>query len=308
MKALLQITLICLILTSCSHYVCPPPVKIRYEYVYNYKPKLLKSWETSTWRKDKKPVEYIKYDQNGNEIEIGEYGEIWHFQETKQNSDSTVSIISGHGTYPKKLNTVTFKTYNDSNQILTEEVWRYHDNQKDYLVYKTDFKYSNGILVNEIEYDSEGEITREKSYDIENNVETENRKKTIYEPFVRIGGNSKDSTRYDSIGRPVENYNYYKGKFIRRTVWDYNDQDDIVTTYKYDDHPDSLWSYTEIRYDYLTNQPARKYWKVLNSRTETKDIYIYNRKKLLKKVLHYGVDLQGRDELQYYKKYKYELY
>ena len=297
-----------MILTSCSYYVSPPPVKIRYEYVYNYKPKLLKSWETSIWRKDKRPVEYIKYDQNGNEIEIGEYGEIWHFRETKQNSDSTVSTISGHGTNPKKLNTVTFKSYNDSNQILTQEVWRYHDNEKDYLVYKTEFKYFNGNLVNEIEYDSEGEITREKSYDIENNVETDNREKTIYEPFVRIGGDSKDSTRYDSKGRPVENYHYYKGKFLRRTVWVYNDQDDLVTTYKYDDHPDSLWSYTETRYDYLTNQPQRKYWKVLNSRTETKDIYIYNRKKLLKTVLHYGVDLQGRDELQYYKKYKYELY
>lgn len=297
-----------MILTSCSYYVSPPPVKIRYEYVYNYKPKLLKSWETSTWRKDKRPVDYIKYDQNGNEIEIGEYGEIWHFRETKQNSDSTVSIISGHGTYPKKLNTVTFKSYNDSNQILTQEVWRYHDNEKDYLVYKTEFKYSNGNLVNEIGYDSEGEITREKSYDIENNVETDNREKTIYEPFVRIGGDSKDSTRYDSKGRPVENYHYYKGKFLRRTVWVYNDKYDMVTEYMYDDHPDSLWSFTETRFHYSTGQPERAFWKVLNSKTETTEYYKYNSKKLLEKVLHYDTDLEGRDELQYYRKFKYEFY
>lgn len=307
MKTLLQILSICLTLSSCSYYGSPPLVKVRYEYLYNYKPKLLKSWKTSTWRKDKRLVEYIKYDKNGNEIEIGEYGEIWHFQEVKQNLDSTVSITSGHGNYPKKLNTATFNTYNDSNEILTKEVWRYHDNKKEYLVYRTEYMYSNSKLTKEIEYDSDRNITREKNYDIQNNMETEDHKKTIYEPFVRIGGDTKDSSTYDTTGRIIEKYHFYKGAFLRRTLWVYNDQDHIVTTYLYDNHPDSLWSFTEITYDFLTKQPERMYWKVLNSRTESKEIYIYNRMKLLNKILHYGVDIESRDVLDYYKKYKYKL-
>src|SRR5690606_5489427 len=141
MTRLLQIIIMLLTLNSCGYYVYPPKVKVRYAYDYTYKSKLFKDWETSKWRKFKTKTEYVKYDRNGNEIEIGEYGESWCKVVSKELPDSSVQIISYSGTYPKKINTVTYKTYNDRNQVLTEEFWRFKDNKKDYLINKTVFSY-----------------------------------------------------------------------------------------------------------------------------------------------------------------------
>lgn len=308
MSKLLIHILSAILLCSCSYYVHPPKVQTKYIYNYSFKKKINKDWENSKLRKTKTLSGYIKYDRNGNEIEVGEYGEIWHFRDVKENKDSSISIVSGHGIYPKKLNTVSYKKFNDSSQVIEENVWRFKDNKKSYLVHKTIFEYSMNQLVKELEFDNNDSLIRTKNYDLEKNVESEIRKKTIYEPFVKIQGNSIDSIRYDSLNREIEKLHYYKGKFLRRIVTVYNDEQNIVTVYLYDDEPDKLWSYTETRYDYFTKQPLRKYWKVLNSTTETKDIYIYNRKKLLVKILHYNVDQNGKDELQHYTRYKYKLY
>jgi len=297
-----------ILFTSCSYYVYPPKIHTKYVYKYSFKDKINKDWEKSKWRKTKILSEYIKYDRKGNEIEVGEYGELWHLREVTENNDSIVSFVSGHGRYPKKLNTVSYKTFNDSNLVIQENVWRFKNNKKNYLVYKTLFEYSNNQLRKELEFDNNDSLIRTKNYDLEKNIESELRNKTIYEPFVRIKGNSIDSITIDSLNREIEKIHYYKGKFLRRTVTIYNDDHNIVTKYLYDDDPDKLWSYTETKYDYLTKQPLRKFWKVLNSTTETKDIYIYNRKKLLVKILHYNVAQNGRDELEYYTKYKYKLY
>ena len=132
------------------------------------------------------------------------YGEIWRFREVKKNSDSTIMVTSGHGVYPKKLNTVTYKTYNVDNQVMTEETWRYKNNVKDYLVFKTVFTYTDNQLSKETEFDADGKVIREKDYDLNSNVEKENRSKTIYEPFLRVDGNSIDSIRYDTSGQVIE--------------------------------------------------------------------------------------------------------
>lgn len=303
MKRHFQIAIILLTLSSCGYYVFPPKVKVRYQYDYTYKQKLFKDWETSKWRKHKTKTAYIKYDRNGNEIEIGEYGEIWHFSNVKTNPDSSVSIVSGHGVYPKKLNTVTYKTYNDSNQVMTEEVWRFKDNKKDYLVYKTIFSYSDNQLAKETEFDADGQIIREKDYDFTSNVHNENRNKTIYEPFVRVDGNSIDTVRYDTSGQVIEKIHYYNGKFLYRQEFLYSDFGTIKTELRYDDKPDSLWSITEWRYDIITKQITRKYWNVINSTTERREEFIYDRKKLLKRIERYNAE-----EKTGYTKYKYKLY
>lgn len=300
--------IIIIFFSSCAYYVNPPKVKVSTEYSYVYKDKILKDWENSSWRRYKRKQGYIKFDENQNEIEYGEYGEIWHFRRTKVNPDSSISVISGHGKYPKKLNTVTYNTYNDSSKLIEERIWQFKDNKKDRLVSKTILLYQANDLIKETEFDSEGNIKREKNYNLEDLTEVDNRFETIYEPFVKVDGESRYEIKVDSLGREIEKYHYYKGKFLRRTVWIYNDSDGITTEYKYDDKPDSLWSISEIRYDIFSKRPIRKYWKVVNSRTETKDIYKYNRKKLLKKVFHYNVDIDGTDELQSLTKYKYKLY
>jgi hypothetical protein len=303
MKRHFQIAIILLTLSSCGYYVYPPKVKVRYEYDYTYKQKLFKDWETSKWRKHKTKIAYVKYDRIGNEIEIGEYGEIWHFRNVTTNSDSSVSIVSGHGVYPKKLNTVTYKTYNDSNQVMTEEVWRFKDNKKDYLVYKTIFSYTDNQLTKETEFDADGKIIREKDYDLLSNVQNENRNKTIYEPFVRVDGNSIDTVRYDTSGQVIEKIHYYNGKFLYRQEFLYSDFGTIKTELRYDDKPDSLWSITEWRYDIITKQLTRKYWNVINSTTERREEFIYDRKKLLRRIDRYNAE-----EKTGYTKYKYKLY
>jgi len=290
-------------LNSCGYYVYPPKVKKRYSYDYTYKPKLFKEWETSKWRKYKTKTDYIKYDKNGNEVEIGEYGEIWHFREVKKNTDSTIMVTSGHGVYPKKLNTVTYKTYNVDNQVMTEETWRYKNNVKDYLVFKTVFTYTDNQLSKETEFDADGKVIREKDYDLISNVQNENRSKTIYEPFLRVDGNSIDSIRYDTSGQVIEKIHFYNEKFLYRKEFRYSDFGTIKTELSYHDKPDSLWSVTEWRYDIITNQLIRKYWNVINSSVERREEFIYNRKKLLKRIERFNAKRKTG-----YTKYKYKLY
>ena len=303
MTRIFQITLILFALSSCSYNINSPKLKIRYEYDYSYKPKLFKEWERSKWRKHKTKTAYVKYDRKGNEIEIGEYGELWHFREVTTNSDSSISIVSGHGVYPKRLNTVTFKTYNDSNQIIAEEVWRFKDNKKSYLVYKTVFTYTDKQLTKETDFDADGQIIREKNYDLISHVQSENSKKTIYKPFVRVDGNSIDTIRYDTSGQVIEKIHYYNGKFLYRQEFLYSDYGNIKTELRYDDQPDSLWSITKWTYDSITKQLSRRYWNVINSTTEKREEFIYNRKKLLKRIERYN----DREKTGY-TKYRYKLY
>ena len=292
-------------LNSCSYRINSHIVKTRYEYRHNFYRN--KNYEISKWRKAKDKTGYIKYDKNGNEIEIAEYGEIWHFREVTTNPDSTIMVTSGHGRHMKKLNTVTFKTYNEGNQIISEECWRFKDNKKNYLLYKTEFRYLNGEIIGEVEYDSDGNISREMYFNEDKTVQVNNKNRPFYEPIVRVEGNSKYELKYDSLGREIEEFHYSNGEFLRRTVTVY--QDDLITTYLYDDAPDKLWCYTEEKYNYLTDKIIRRYWKVIDSSVEEKEIFEYNKKGLLRKVSTYRVDLRtGKDKLEKYTKYRYDYY
>lgn len=303
MKRLFQTLIILLTLNSCGYYVYPPKVKVRYTYHYTYKSKLFKDWETSKWRKYKTKAEYVKYDRSGNEIEVGKYGESWCKVVSKELPDGSLQVTSYSGVYPKKLSTVTYKTYNDSNQVLTKEVWSFNDNKIDSLVYKTVFNYTDNKLTKETEFDADGRVISEKSYGSISNVQNENGTKIIYEPSVSVDGNSVDSTRYDTMGRVVDKIHYYNGKFLYRQEFRYSDYGTIKTELRYDDEPDSLWSITEWRYDIITKQLSRKYWNVINSTTETREEFVYNRKKLLKRIDRYNAE-----EKTGYTKYKYKLY
>src|SRR5690606_4730590 len=82
-------------LTSCSYYGYPPKVDTRTEIQYSYKRH--KNFKTSKWKKTSQKTGYERYDKKGNLIEEGNYGEIWHFRSVKKNSDSSISVTSGHG-------------------------------------------------------------------------------------------------------------------------------------------------------------------------------------------------------------------
>lgn len=300
---ILNLMILLIGISSCSYKISSPKVKTRYEYDHVYRTN--KNFEISKWRKKKTKIGYVKYDRNGNEIEIGEYGETWRFRKVITNPDSTISSVSGHGRYMKKLNTVSFKTYNQDNQIISEDYWSYKDNKKDYLIYRTEFRYFSGELVGEIEYDSEGNVSREMRYNEDKTIQVNDKKRPFYEPMVRVEGNSKYEIKYDSLGREVEKVHYLNGKFLRRTVTVY--ERNLKTKYLYDDSPDKLWSLTEEKYDYLTDKLIRRYWKVLDSTTERIEMFEYNRKGLLKRILTYAVDVQtGKNKLESFTRYKYE--
>ena len=76
----------------------------------------------------------------------------------------------------------------------------------------------------------------------------------------------------------------------------------MVIEIRYDNKPDSLFCITEWQYNY-DKQLTRKFRKIIGSKTETKDVYIYDKRKLIVKILHYDGEQIGG-----YTKFKYKLY
>lgn len=292
-------------LTSCSYYVYPPNVETRTEIQYSYKTKF-KGYETSRWRKYKQKTGYEKYDKKGNTVEEGDFGEIWHFRSVKKNADSSISVTSGHGRNYKNINTVHYYVYDSTGKKTQDEHWQFKDNKKDYLIYKTIYEYNGkGKLITETELDKANIISRLQDFSKDELNQTISKDSVFnfsYEGITRVAGKRQDTTTIDSLGRPIEIIHYYKDKFLNRIEYRYDRWGDIVTEIRYDDKPDSLWCITEWQYNF-DKQLIRKFWKVVGDKTETKDLYIYNRKKLLKKILHYS-----GEELISYTKYRYKLY
>ena len=291
-------------LSSCSNYVFPPKVDTRTEIQYSYKTN--KDYERSKWRKNNQKTGYVRYDKKGNVLEEGEFGEIWHFRSVTTNADSSISVTSGHGRNYKNLNTVHYYVYDSTSKKTQDELWQFKDNRKDYLIYKTLFEYdAKGKLIKETELDKDNKISRFQDYSKEEINQTISKDSVLnfsYEGITRVEGKRQDTTITDSLGRPIEKIHYYKDKFLYRQEFRYDRWGEIVTEIRYDNKPDSLWCITEWQYNY-DKQPIQKFWKVIGSKTEIKDVYIYNRKKLLVKILHYS-----GEELEGYTKYKYKLY
>jgi hypothetical protein len=292
-------------LTSCSYYFYPPKVDTRTEIQYSYKRD--KNFKTSKWKKTSRKTGYERYDKKGNIIEEAEYGEIWHFRKVTTNADSSISVTSGHGRNWKNINKIHYYVYDSTSKKTQDELWQFKDNKKSYLIYKTVFEYdTSGKLIKETEYDKDSKVSRLQDYSKDNSNQTISKDSVYnfsYEGITRVEGKRQDTTITDSLGRPIEKIHYYKDKFLYRIEYRYDRWGDIVTEIRYDNKPDSLWCITEWQYDIITKQPTRKFWKVIGSKTETKDIYIYNRKKLLVKILHYS-----GEELRGFTRYKYKLY
>ena len=304
MKKLIIIGLL-LGLTSCSYYFYPPKVDTRTEIEYSYKRD--KNLKISKWKKASQKIGYERYDKKGNLIEEGNYGERKCLYYESKNADSSVNVTIGHSYNYKNLNKVHYYVYDNNGKKTGNELWQFKDNNKSYLIYRTIFEYNtSGKLIKETEYDKDSKVSRIQDYSKDNSNQITSKDSVFnfsYEDITRVDGKRQDTTLTDSLGRPVEKIHYYKDKFLYRQEFRYDRWGDIVTELRYDNKPDSLWCITEWQYDIITKQPTRKFWKVIGSKTETKDVYVYNRKKLLVKILHYS-----GEELNGYTKYKYKLY
>lgn len=246
---------------------------------------------------------YVKYDSNKNAIEEGEFGEIKHFSSVTKTSDSTTSITSGHGRNYDNLNTVKFNKFDIENRLIEDELWKYYNNTKNYLIYRTQYHYnSKGQLTKETEYDKDNNISRTKSYHISGNriVSIDTVYNFTKEGITRIDGESRDTTYLDSLNRPKEIIHFFKGNFLSRHIFLYNKYSNTETELRYHNKPDSLWCITEYRYDIFDDKITRQFWKVIGSSTETKQIYEYDKKRRLVKILNYSVDkLTGYTKFEY---------
>lgn len=292
-------------LASCSSYYYPPlKVETRIEKVYSYKSTPLSGY--SKWRKYEPHTKFERYDKNGNIIEEGEYGEIEHFRDIKKNKDSSETVISGHYYNFKKINTVHYYQYDSTKKVVLDELWRFKDNKKNYLVSKTVYEYDvNGHLAKETEYDQKNEVRRSIVYSENKShrtTATVNTEKVFHEGINRVDTIGQDTTITDSLNRPISKIHYFRNKFLYREEFRYSKDENMVTVLIYDENLDNLSSIKEFQYD-DNRKLIRVFWKEIGSETKSTDIYIYDWRDLLIKIKHF----RG-DELEGYTKYKYTLY
>jgi hypothetical protein len=191
MKQAFLLLLSATLLSSCTYCLYPPKIKTVTSQEFRFK--YDKNHNLSKWKKFKTPLEYIKYDEKGNKIEVGKYGERWaKMEHTKDTIDgkSFISTTIYHGTYPKRLNMVTYYTYNDSNQITKEENWLFRNNKP---VSKNVLTYFDNGLVKETDFDENGQIVSEDEYHLESSEKSD----TQHVPMQNNCSEIRDEYIYD---------------------------------------------------------------------------------------------------------------
>jgi len=146
------------------------------------------------------------------------------------------------------------------------------------------------------------------------NPDSTEKKMIIYEydqegKLVEKTDSDGRSLMYDSQGRPLEIFLYdQSGRITDYRKYNKGDElawhehyfytPSIKTTLHYD-AADKLFSISE--FEGSVNKPIRYFYKEISSPVETRDVYIYDRSSLLKKILHYD-----RDQLNGYTLYNYK--
>lgn len=261
----------------------------------------------SKWKKSRQKIGYEKYGKMGEIIEEGRYGELKYIYKETKNADSSISEIIDVKFDYKNLRTVHYFFFTSRGSKSHEELWQFKDNKKDSLIYKTIFEYDTiGHLIKETEYNNGNKISRLRVY-LKGNPNQTISKDSFFifsnEGISKFDGILQDTTTRDSRRRPIEITQYFNDKFLYRKEFRYGLlESNFVTELRFDNKPNNLSYITEWQYDQMTNQPIRKFRKQIEGiNSELKDIYIYNRKQLLVKVLHYD-----RDKLTDYTKFKYK--
>ncbi|NVN95125.1 MAG: hypothetical protein HXX18_07580 [Bacteroidetes bacterium] len=274
--------------------------------------------ETSIWTytndkgKEKTQTQlesFVVYDKQGKEIEYGDFGE--SFGKQVIGKDSSVSWFCGKDY--SKINAVDFTTYDKDGRKLKEETWFYKDNKKNWTSGYTIFKYSTfGLLIKEIRFTEKDSIEKTVTYIYDNN--NSNNIEIIDSTFNSYYSTNKISihksiNQFDTLNRIVSTTEFSNAKLLLIRKFLYREGTDITTELRYNNANDtSLWSITETKIGYIKQFPYPKkkleiFCKVINSSTEKREIYIYNKEFLLDKIEYYaGVMLTG------YSKFNYEYY
>jgi len=272
--------------------------------------------ENNCGRKIKKSQLYYfsVFDKKGNEIESGMYGENhgWTVVDTLKNGEIAVTHYDSWDY--SKISSVNFNTYDEKGKIIKEETWFFKNNKKNWFAgYKIFIYNANGFIEREISFSDKDVVGNVKKYfydNIDNNIEI------IDSTFISsVNETTKISVHrtindFDSLNRQILSVEYSNDNFLFKKFFLYRNGTDIITELRYNNKSDScLWSISETKYGYSKSycqggkKKLEKFQKIINSSSEERDIYIYNKKCELKKIEHYsGIELVG------YTKFKYEYY
>ncbi len=292
------------VLCSCAQKIYPPKVKKRTEIEYRYKTN--KDFEVSKWLKTKRLIDYEIYDTNSNVIEIDRYGELFSTAiQSSVHSNGVVRITYGDSWNYKKIGSVVYYKYNSNGQLVMEEVWNIKNNKKDYLIWKKLYNYdTTGFLINEIEYNQYNKIKESTNY-LKINQFLIIRKDTTYsyssEGFQNIESQGIDSIFVNSQNDPVKKIHYFQNKFLYEEKFEYNESNELIKKLRYDENKE-LWCIDEWKYN-SKNQIILKFHKFTGTSSEYKNIYLYNKHNLLKKILYYE-----NDKLIKYSIFKYKYF
>lgn len=247
---------------------------------------------------------YILYDKQGREIEYVSFGEYRERQVIGK--DNSISWYCSQDY--SKINSVDFSTYDTMGRKVKEETWFYKDNKKNWTSGYTIFKYNgSGLLLKEIRYSAKDTVEKTITYIY--NINSDNTE--IIDSSFTSGKISvyKTENLFDTLKRITLTTEYSNGKLLLRRKFLYRDGTDNITELRYDNASDtSLWSITETKIGYIRQFPypkkkLEKFWKVINSTAETREVYLYNKNCLPDKIeIYSGITLTG------YTKFDYEYY
>lgn len=247
------------------------------------------------------------FNQKGQETEYITYGQ--SYGKSVINKDSSITRYCGKDY--QKIDAVDYIIYDEKGREVKAETWFFEDNKKSWTAgYTTTIYNDTGNKLQEIGYNRTGTIRRTRTflYDSKlNNIEIiDSNLNSSDEKNISI---DRTLNQFDTLNRVILTSEFKEGKLLLRKKFLYNSTYGLKTELRYDNNSDtSLWSITETIVDYIDQFPYPKktkehYWKVINSKTESREKYIYNKDCLLDRIEFYS----GTNLTSYYK-YEYEFY
>jgi hypothetical protein len=232
-----------------------------------------------------------KFNQKGQEIESIWYGDLSsNFIKTGDTSYHKYEID-----YSKIAWSNTYE-YDSLDRIDKEFTWYYKGNKKDYSPYFTKYEYDhNNKLTKEItQNDSTIEKIRHYYYNkLGNNTMIIDSLNDDYEERRIIN-------RFDSLNHIIESKEFQNDKLQLRTVYIYSKDYRIETEIQYESEGESsIKSITETTFS-TSKKIEEIFWKYINEGTETRVIYMYDKRGFLVKIMpQYQKDANGYSVLEY---------
>ena len=294
-----------MLLFSVSASYCQRQVKKRTEINVSYPTK-----HSFSKKKYTRKENYVVYDRQGREMEFAMFGESFHTSVV--NKDSTITMYCGED--ESKIGSLDISVYDTNGRKIKEENWFCKNNKKDvYSGYKLYQYNEQNLLYKERRYSlldsSRATLENIVTYVYDKNKNNTEEIDSDYSSFYAPKNQAhihKTINQYDDLKNLDYSAEYSDGKLLLRKKYLYRDYGPTVTELRYDNESDaSLWSITETTYGDLDQDPyprkkLEEFWKVINSSSEYRKIYIYNKDCLLIKIEESnGITLGGCTKFEY---------